>query len=232
MAKAKKQPKAQVETKAPIDDLIVISNPESIDIDSKAGEKKAIISAKMVNPFIGQMVRLSVILQGGIKPVRIVWEKNGSAMHENEHSRYIKVLPTSSARYRCTVHDQDGTEYETEMASIRAGVPIPKKCVKDHDVKFNRARLAGVTSAHWKVVEDMDAILASTDADSSLTQSMYAAITDEANPKPHLFTMYAALLSCGRLLVQDSKDGYYTLYSQRHNKTMPSKMGRMRNYWK
>lgn len=208
-------------------------NIDILETNKAVGEKGAALSASSVNPFIGQVIRISVFLKGGIKPSRIEWHKNGGAVLEHEHNRYIELLnPTAGARYKCVVFDEDGTQYETDECRVMTAIPSPSKCEKLYNVRFHTHRLVGITSSHWHIVDEIDRILATTEEDSTLLQTLYSAITNPDNPKPQLYTMYSALLSCGRLLVQDTKDGYYTFYTQKHNKNSKSKIGRMKNFWK
>lgn len=181
-----------------------------------------------LSPFKGQIVNIHTELFDGVVPTSYRWTKDGADIPDAT-GPILPVADTSAqAVYVCHITSEDG-EFTSAECTVKAAADVPAGVSKLFDVVYSDFQKMGFVKVHWMYMSEMDHVAASVEEGKELDVQLFTEINTA--PTSELFTMHCALMKCGKVMIQDSHDGYFTMYEIGQDHGVRHKHGAMTNLW-
>lgn len=200
------------------------SKKTKIDVRDKA----VTTLSSTIWPYKGQYVTIHLESTGGLVPKTYQWQKNNVNIEGQTKPTLTIPAPDADETYKCIVHDGEA-QYTSNDCIVKSAIDVPAKCEKLFDVTFNEYHRNGFVKLHWDFVTQMDHVVELIATGKELSDSLKESI--ERGPNSILYTMHCALMKCGKVVVQDSRDGYFTMYDIGQDEGVSYKHGSITNFW-
>lgn len=141
------------------------------------------------------------------------WKKDGAVI-VGQTGKYLRiaVAEDSSGSYTCTVSKSDGSTVDSD-AMVLTSKAKPVELVQEFEAKFLEYKDLGTTHLDFSVVQKMrELINTAKSADGKNVADIFEEKLE--SDYPELYTIHCAMVKCnGKLLVQESRDGYFDEYT-------------------